>query len=893
MTNINTSTSNNLKYVNPLIGTGGHGHTHPGASVPNGFVVLGPDTRVEGWDASSGYYDSDRSILGFSHTHLSGTGIADYGDILILPKIGSMVLEPGTLENPDSGYRERFDKNSETTSPAYYKVKLNSGVQVELTAKQRSAFHYYTFPENADVKLLIDLVHRRDENTLNASIKVLDPFTIVGSRISQSWSPEQRIYFYIKIDKPLQKMYISTDGKNLNQLNSANNKNIQSYLELGQISNLKVRIGISAVDINGAQRNLAKEIPTWQFYQTVDSSKELWREKLAKIDIETENETDKIIFYTALYHTYKAPHIYMDVDKRFRGADGRIHTAGGFTNYTLFSLWDTFRALHPLMTLLEPSETNEYIKSMLIHYDQVGSLPKWKLGEKDVKTMVGRHAISVIVDAFIKGLRNYDNWWALGAMIDTMNRNEAELNAYRNYGFVPSDVNVNWSVSRTLEFAYNDWAIAQFARTFGNISLAESYEKRSQAYRQVFDSSQKLMRPKRQDGSWDDFDPFAAAWESPFIEGNSWQYTWFVPHNIPDLIQLMGGNTEFLAQLEKLFSLDSSLGNELPDITGLIGQYAHGNEPSHHIPYLFNFVDRNDFTRAYVQEILTTMYKATPDGIIGNEDCGQMSAWYILSSLGLYQVTPGTPMFDLGYLHFSQATIHLDNGNNFIIQKGTHSEPYLLNAKPVSGWQISYQDIMNGGVLSISAPTPINLPTPTNVMQWYNTPPVWSEQDGVIQVTTGAKTDFWRVTHYGFIRDNGHFYYQNITGNFIAKVKVTGKYQALYDQAGLMVRLDENTWLKCGIEFVNGLQQASAVVTREYSDWSVVPLSENPKSIWLCLKRSAETVEVEYSLDGESYILLRLAYLTTANQLQVGLMCASPDGDGFSVVFEEFSLIEN
>ncbi len=885
MTNPKKTTSDNLKYVNPLIGTGGHGHTHPGASVPNGFVVLGPDTRVEGWDASSGYHDSDRSILGFSHTHLSGTGIGDYGDLLLLPKIDTMVLEPGTLENPDSGYRERFDKNSETASPAYYKVKLNSGIQVELTAQQRSGFHYYTFPQNAKAKLLIDLVHRRDEQTLAANLTALNSYTLVGSRISRSWSPEQRIYFYITFDQPFQKIYISTNGKNLSQVKSAYSKKLQSYLDFGQISYLKIRVGISAVDIAGAHKNLEQEIPSWQFYQTVESGKQLWRDKLAKIDIQTKNETDKIIFYTALYHTYKAPHIYMDVDRRFRGADGRIHTAAGFTNYTLFSLWDTFRALHPLMTLLEPAETSEYIKSMLIHYDQVGSLPVWKLGEKDVKTMIGRHAISVIADAFTKGLTNYDNWWALGAAMDTMDRDETELNVYRNYGFVPSDI-VNWSVSQTLEFAYNDWAIAQIAKSLGNITVAEKYQNRSEAYRQVFDHSQKLMRPKRTDGSWDNFDPFAAGWYAPFIEGNSWQYTWFVPHNIPDLIQLMGGNSGFLTQLQQLFSLDSSKGNEVIDITGLIGQYAHGNEPSHHICYLFNFVDRNDLTRAYVKQILTTMYKATADGIIGNEDCGQMSAWYILSSLGLYQVTPGTPMFDLGYLHFSQATIHLDNGNDFMIQKGSHSQPYLLNGKPVSGWQISYQDIINGGVLSISQPTT------TNFRQWYNIPPVWSEQDGVVRVTTGKKTDFWRVTHYGFIRDNGHFYYQNITGDFTTQVKVTGKYEKLYDQAGLMVRLDEKTWLKCGIEFVNGVQQASAVVTREYSDWSVVPLQENPESIWLRLKRNGETVEVEYSLDGESYNLLRLAYLTTANELQVGLMCASPDGDGFSVVFEELSLFE-
>ncbi|MGB3509311.1 MAG: GH92 family glycosyl hydrolase, partial [Microcoleaceae cyanobacterium] len=736
-------------------------------------------------------------------------------------------------------------------------------------------------------KLLIDLVHRRDEKTLAAHLTALNPYTLIGSRISQGWSPEQRIYFYITFDRPFKKIYISTNGKNLSPLNSAYSKHIQSYLDFGQISHLKIRVGISAVDLTGAHRNLETEIPSWQFHQTVDSGKQLWRDKLAKIDIQTENETDKTIFYTALYHTYKAPHIYMDIDKRFRGADGRVHTAAGFTNYTLFSLWDTFRALHPLMTLLEPAETSEYIKSMLIHYDQVGELPKWKLGEKDVKTMIGQHAISVIADAFSKGLKNYDNWWALGATIDTMNRDETELNIYRGYGFVPSDVDINWSVSQTLEFAYNDWAIAQIAKSLGNISLAENYQNRSQqAYRQVFDPSQKLMRPKLRDGTWDNFDPFAVGWYSPFIEGNSWQYTWFVPQDIPDLIQLMGGKSAFLAQLQKLFSLDSNIGNEFPDITGLIGQYAHGNEPSHHIPYLFNFVERNDLTRAYVKQILTTMYKATADGLIGNEDCGQMSAWYILSALGLYQVTPGTPMFDLGYLHFSQATIHLDNGNDFTIKQGSHSEPYLLNAQPVSDWQISYQDIMNGGVLSISPPTT------TNIMQWYNLPPVWNEQDGIIQVTTGAKTDFWRVTHYDFIRDNGHFYYQNITGDFTAQVKITGKYQTLYDQAGLMVRLDEKTWLKCGIEFVNGVQQASAVVTREYSDWSVMPLRENPESIWLRLKRSGETVEVEYSLDGESYSLLRLAYLTTANQLQVGLMCASPDGEGFSVTFEEFRLFD-
>ena len=885
MTNTNKATSNNLKYVNPLIGTGGHGHTHPGASVPNGFVVLGPDTRVEGWDASSGYHDSDRSILGFSHTHLSGTGIGDYGDLLLLPKIGAMVLEPGTLENPDSGYREPFDKSSETASPAYYKVKLNSGVQVELTAQQRSGFHYYTFPKNAKVKLLIDLIHRRNEITLSASLTALNSYTLIGSRISRGWSPEQRIYFYITFDRPFQQIYISTDGRNLNPLKSAYSKYLQSYLDFGQISRLKVRVGISAVDISGAHKNLEHEIPSWQFYQTVDSGKELWRQKLAKIDIETENETDKIIFYTALYHTYKAPHIYIDVDKRFRGADGRIHTAAGFTNYTLFSLWDTFRALHPLMTILEPAETSEYIKSMLIHYDQVSSLPMWKLGEKDVKTMVGRHAIAVIADAFTKGLRNYDLWWALGAMMDTINRDEAELNIYRGYGFVPSDVGINWSVSQTLEFAYNDWAIAQVAQSLGNISQAENYQHRSQAYRLVFDPSQKLMRPKLSNGSWDNFDQFAAGWYSPFIEGNSWQYTWFVPHNILDLIQLMGGKSAFLAQLRTLFSLDSSKGNEVIDITGLIGQYAHGNEPSHHIPYLFNYGDRNDLTRAYVKQILTTMYKATTDGLIGNEDCGQMSAWYILSSLGLYQVTPGKPMFDLGYLHFSQATIHLDNGNDFIIKQGSYSESYLLNGKPVSGWQISYQDMMNGGVLSIS-PT-----TLTKFMQWYNPPPVWNEQDGLIQVTSDAKTDFWRVTHYDFIRDNGHFYYQKVTGDFTTQVKITGEYQALYDQAGLMVRLDEQTWLKCGIEFVNGVQQASVVVTRKYSDWSVVSLPENPESIWLRLERSVETVKVEYSLDGESYSLLRLAYLTTANELQVGLMCASPDGDGFSVIFEEFKVV--
>jgi predicted alpha-1,2-mannosidase len=683
-----------ISYVNPFIGTGGHGHTFPGATVPFGMVQLSPDTRPEGWDGCGGYHYSDSIVYGFSHTHLSGTGVPDYADVLLMPAVGPLWFSSGYKGDIDQGYGSRFSHAREKASPGYYEVLLDDyQIHVALTATTRAGFHKYTFPENNEAYILLDLEYR--DELLSHSLEILNDSTLRGKRVSKAWAEEQHVYFFARFSKPFLR-------HSLHPGDSIPTK-AAFHFSTQKGEEILVKVGISAVSEEGAEANLLAEIPHWDFNKARQQAEALWEEELRAIEVTSANKEEKTVFYTALYHTLLQPNVFTDVDGRYRGMDRRIHQATDHTQYTVFSLWDTFRGAHPLYTLIQQARTRDFIHTFLAHYQQGGMLPVWELAGNETMCMIGYHSVPVIYDAWAKGLRDFDEELALKAMRHSAELDHLGLKAYRTHGYIPAHEEPE-SVSKTLEYAYDDWCIAQMAKDLGKTDLATTYFQRAQHYKNVFDPHTGFMRA-RMNGMW--FSPFDPAEVNyNFTEANSWQYSMFVPHDISGMIQLYGGPEAFEKKLDELFETEAPLsGTHQVDITGLIGQYAHGNEPSHHMAYLYNFIGKPWKTQQRVNQILQEMYWNGPDGLSGNEDCGQMSAWYILSAMGFYSVTPGLPYYTLGTPLFEEVSLRLENGNRFTVKaKGrTPANAYIqsatLNGKPYKKAYLRHADIMAGGVM--------------------------------------------------------------------------------------------------------------------------------------------------------------------------------------------------
>jgi len=685
---------NLISYVNPFIGTGGHGHTYPGATMPFGMMQLSPDTRLDGWDGCSGYHYSDNEIYGFSHTHLSGTGILDYGDFLLMPT-NKQVFNNGA--DGKEGYKSTFSHETETAEPGFYKVHLeDTNIDVELTVSKRSGVHKYQFPSVENQFVILDLLHR--DEVLDAKIERISDTELSGFRFSKSWADDQRLYFTLKTSHPFNDVLQSPPkqgmpGAQKIALNFINPNNEPIF----------IKIGISAVDIEGAKKNLEAEIGNQTFEQVKKIAQDFWEKQLEKIVLEDTNEDNKTNFYTSLYHVSIAPNLYQDVDGRYRGMDLKIHETKDFDYYTVFSLWDTYRAAHPLYTIIEQEKTNDFINTFLAKYDEGGIMPIWDLAGNYTHCMIGYHAVPVIADAYLKGIRNYDVEKAFQAMKHSATRDKLGLQSYKEFGFIPVEKESE-SVSKTLEYAYDDWSIAQMAKSLGKENDYKNYSERAQYYKNIFDPSTQFMRGRFRNTWFAPFDPYEVNFN--YTEANSWQYSFYVPQDVSGFTMLMGGKQQLENQLDKLFSAeDKTSGSHQVDITGLIGQYAHGNEPSHHMAYLYNFVNKPFKTQEKTRQILTELYTNSPDGISGNEDCGQMSAWYIFSSLGFYPVTPGSNQYIIGSPLFDKATINLENGKSFTVKAINNSlenkyiKSAILNGENYEFSFINHKDIINGGSL--------------------------------------------------------------------------------------------------------------------------------------------------------------------------------------------------
>jgi predicted alpha-1,2-mannosidase len=704
-----------INYVNTFIGTGGHGHTYPGATLPYGMMQLSPDTRLEGWDGCSGYHYSDSYIYGFSHTHLSGTGISDYGDVLLMPT-NKVNFNNGA--DGKAGYRAHFSHDNEYAEPGYYKVHLDStNIDVELTVSLRSGIHKYQFPSNEDQYIVLDLEHR--DKLLEYKINKLNNYEINGYRHSEAWAKDQRLFYHIKFSHPFKTIiYQDRDGTSISKNYKFESKKAILVFDNPKNEPILVKTGISAVDEKGAKENVRAEIGNKDFVTVKKEAQDYWEKQLEKIVIESDDVNKKTNFYSALYHTMLAPQRYQDVDGRYRGMDLEIHNAD-FDYYSVFSLWDTYRAAHPLYTIIEQERTNHFINTFLAKYDEGGIMPMWDLAGNYTDCMIGYHAVPVVADAYLKGIRDYDVEKAFEAIKHSATRDKFGLEAYKKYGFIPVDEESE-SVSKTLEYAYDDWTIAQMAQAMGKTEDYKTYIQRAQYYKNVYDPETKFMRGRFRNTWFAPFDPYEVNFN--YTEANSWQYSFYVPQDISGFMDLLGGKEKLEAQLDELFNAKTETsGREQSDITGLIGQYAHGNEPSHHMAYLYNFVNKPHKTQEKVHQILTELYKNDPDGVSGNEDCGQMSAWYVLSSMGLYSVTPGNNQYIIGTPLFKKTTLNLENGKTFTIvadnvsDTNKYVEYVKLNGRDLDVTYLNHEAIVAGGTLEFTM---------------TDNPAVWGSKDG-------------------------------------------------------------------------------------------------------------------------------------------------------------------
>lgn len=732
--------------VDPFIGTGGHGHTFPGACVPNGLVQLSPDTRPDGimdWDGCSGYHYSDSIIYGFSHTHLSGTGVADLCDVLLMPTTNGYSLDP-------EEYRSPFRKESETAHAGYYTVHLDRpDVRVELTATARVGVHRYHYPKGTNACLVLDLEHR-DHTESNSIIRVNER-EVIGERRSSSWAQDQRLFYCIRTSHPMKPR--RTDRALAAEIGSFSMT--KDGFEFGDLNGepLIIKVGISAVSMEGARRNLEAEVADRSFDAVKQEAESLWNAKLGRFQIKGGSDTELRIFHTALYHCYVAPYVFNDVDGHYRGMDGEVHHAV-HPVYTVFSLWDSFRALHPLMTILEPDMTNDWIRTFLLHYQQSGRLPVWELWGNETDCMIGYHSVSVIADAYRKGIRRFDADLALEAMEASASAEHFGLDAYRKRGFISSEDEAE-SVSRTLEYAYDDACIAWMADAMGRSDVAKRYALRSRNWQQLYDPETTFFRARRNGGFIDPFDPFEVNFH--FTEANAWQYGLFVPHDMARYIALLGGKDELTRKLDALFTAESLItGREQADITGLIGQYAHGNEPSHGFAYLYTLSSRPSSTEVYVDRIMKELYLDSPDGLSGNEDCGQMSAWYVMSAMGIYPISPGIPEYALGKPIFGECTLQLDANSRLVItseaEAGSraHVVGITWNGNELPRYRsIAHSALVEGGRLEFTlGPRPGDHPSASTANEENEEVPIEFVPAPIVQATSASfTTDLEVVMH--------------------------------------------------------------------------------------------------------------------------------------------------
>ncbi len=728
-----------IQYVNPIVGTHRMGHTYPGATVPFGAAQLSPDTDTLPYEVNAtynkdvykycaGYQYSDKTIVGFSHTHFSGTGHSDLGDFLVMPTTGKLLLNPGTATNPESGYRSPFSHATEIAQPNYYSVMLDKyNIKAELTTTTRVGMHQYTFPATDSAHIILDMVHGiynyADKNVWSF-LRVENDTLVTGYRQTNGWGRTRTVYFAMAFSKPIASYGYENNSKKqvyrgfwrkfdeLHNFPEIAGTQLKAYFNFSTTANekIKIKFAISPVSTRNAVLNMTTEVPNWNFEKIKQQGQDEWEKELAKTEIQGDTETMKN-FYTAIYHTLINPTVYMDVNGEYKGLDQNIHTATGFTNYTTFSLWDTYRALHPLYNLLQPRRNADMVSSMLAHYDQSAHkmLPVWSNSANENWCMIGYHSVSVIADAVVKGTYYADAQKALDACIATANhKNYDGITHYLQLGYVPEDKN-RASVSKTLEYAYDDWCIAQLAQKIGRTDIYNEYTKRANNYQNVYDASTGFMRPRMSDGSFKkDFDVLNTD-EAGYIEGNAWNYSLYVPHQPAAMIALMGGKKQFAAHLDSLFSMqlpDSYFANT-EDISrdGIIGNYVHGNEPAHHVAYLYNYTNEPHKTQERVRMILNKMYHPTPGGLGGNDDCGQMSAWYIFSTLGFYPMAPGSDRYELGSPAIQSAKLHLENGKTLTIstknqsKKNVYVRSVTLNGTKLNQTYITHNDLMNGGTL--------------------------------------------------------------------------------------------------------------------------------------------------------------------------------------------------
>jgi predicted alpha-1,2-mannosidase len=698
------------RYVDPFIGTAAHGHTYPGASLPFGMVQLSPDNGISGWDWCSGYHYSDSIIAGFSHLHLSGTGIGDLADVLVIPVVREMDFTRRAKTRGEYPYISRFSHSNEEARPGYYSVLLDDpGVLAELTATLRTGMHRYTFQQGGRPSLVIDLGFAINwDQPTDTRIELVSDTLITGYRFSKGWADDQRVYFALQFSEPIASVRMVLDTVPMNDVTVVSGQNVRAQLFFAEgLKTLLVKAGISSVSAESALSHLAQENPGWDFDRVAQDARSAWNAELGKVQA-TGDEATLRVFYTALYHAFLAPTLFSDLDGRYKGADGQVYRAD-YDYYSTLSLWDTFRAAKPLYTLLQPGRVNHFIRSMLHFYDQYGLLPVWALAANETNTMTGYHAIPVIADAYFKGFRDYDVQKAYQAMKASGMQDIRGVSFLKQYGYIPSDLEEE-SVTKNLEYAYDDWCIAQVAKDLGYEEDYTYFMKRAESYRLLFDPSTGFMRGKMADGSWrSPFDPRLSSHRvgTDYTEGNAWQHTWFVPHDAEGLIQLYGGPEKFMDKLDSMFTMDSEItgDNVSVDISGLIGQYAHGNEPSHHIAYFYNYAGAPWKTQYWVRHIMESQYTDAPDGLCGNEDCGQMSAWYVFSAMGFYPVNPAEGIYVLGSPALDGAVIPVGDGVTFSIETENQGPDNIyvqrveLNGQALDRSYIRHSEILAGGTL--------------------------------------------------------------------------------------------------------------------------------------------------------------------------------------------------
>lgn len=692
------------QYVNPFIGTDFTGNTYPGAQVPFGMVQLSPDNGLPGWDRISGYYYPDSTIAGFSHTHLSGTGAGDLYDISFMP-----VTIPYKEAEAPLGIHSKFSHNNESAYAGYYQVLLEDyDIRVELTATERCGVQRYTFPK-AESAVFLNLAKAMNwDATEDSYIEAIDSVTVRGYRFSNGWAQGQKIYFCSRFSRPFRQMHVDTVRVEKDGLKISNGVVARFDYSTQKDEQITVVTAISATSMEGAAKNLNAEAPDNDFDVYVNRAKTLWNRELGKIQIESDNADEKTVFYTALYHSMLAPTIYSDVDGSYYGPDKQIHRANGWTNYGTFSLWDTYRAAHPLFTYTQPERTNDMVKSFLAFFEQNGRLPVWNFQGSETDMMIGYHSVPVIVDAYLKGIGDFDAEKALEACVKTANIDEYRgIGIYKEKGYVPYDLTPyeNWSLSKTLEYAFDDYCIARMAEKMGKTDIMKEFDARAGNYKNVFNPATSFMQPRSIKGGFiDDFQ--ADAYTEDICESNGWQYFWSVQHDIKGLIDLTGGKGRFAQKLDSMFTFHPADKDELPIFsTGMIGQYAHGNEPSHHVSYLYNYVDQPWKGQKYLARIMHELYTNEPAGLCGNEDCGQMSAWYVMSAMGFYPVNPVSGIYEIGTPIFPKTQLHLANGKVFTVsahhvsRENIYIQSVKLNGIPYDKCYITHQQIMDGATL--------------------------------------------------------------------------------------------------------------------------------------------------------------------------------------------------